>query len=177
MFVVTNLHKTIWYMTPDMLLQAMAYLAAAMSVRLFLPGASWRHSVALGVSLGLGYLAKAAMFPAALVLLTLLFLRPPKPDPGRRQVLVALLGFALVCAPLVLLLSLQKGRFTFGDTGRLNYAWWIGGVTPYTGWAGENGTGVPAHLPRQVSAKPLILEFRTPVSGTITLVVRPILLA
>ena len=167
-FLVLNLNQTLWYATPDMLLQSMVYLSAAGALRLFLPGASWRHSAALGLILGAGYLAKAAMFPAALLLLAVLFLKPPKDGLGRRHVACALACFCVAAAPLVLSLSHEKHRFTFGDSGKLNYAWFVGGVPHYGGWTGqspENGT--PAHAPRKVSERPLILEFRTPVAGTL----------
>ena len=71
------------------------------------------------------------------------------------------------CRPARLEFESEKHRFTFGDSGKLNYAWFVGGTWPYTGWNGqppENGT--PVHGPRRISEAPLILEFRTPVSGT-----------
>jgi hypothetical protein len=76
-FLLANMNQTLWYITPDMFVQGLVYLSAACALRLFLPDSSWKHSVALGLALGLGYLAKAAMLPAAFVLIGILFLKPP----------------------------------------------------------------------------------------------------
>jgi hypothetical protein len=166
-FLLANMNRTLWYLTPDMLLQGLVYLSAACALRLFLPGSSWKHSAALGVALALGYWTKAAMFPPALVLLALLFLKPPADQLRRRHSVIALACFFLVAAPLVFSLSLEKHRFTIGDSGKLNYAWFVGGVPPYSGWNGQPAqNGTPVHAPRRVSEAPLILEFRTPVAGT-----------
>jgi hypothetical protein len=166
-FLLANMNQTLWYLTPDMLLQGLVYLSTACALRLFLPDSSWKHSAALGLALGLGYWTKAAMFPVALALLALLFVKPPGDHWRRRHAAIALVCFCLVAAPLVLSLSHEKHRFTFGDSGKLNYAWFVGGIPAYSGWNGqpaENGT--PAHAPRRVREAPLILEFRAPVSGT-----------
>jgi len=167
-FLLTNLNRTLWYVTPDMLVQGLVYLSAAFGLRLFLPDSSRRHSLALGLALGVGYLAKAAMFPGALLLIGIIVLKPPNDRLGRGHAAIALAGFCLVAAPLVLSLSHEKHRFTFGDSGKLNYAWFVAGIPSYSGWNGrpaENGT--PAHAPRVISEAPLILEFRAPVIGTL----------
>ena len=166
-FLLANMNQTVWYLTPDILVQGLVYLSAACALRLFLPEPSWKHSVGLGLTLGLGYLAKAAMFPTALLLIGILFLRPPKDALGRRHALAALACFCLLAAPLVLNLSRAKQRFTFGDTGKLNYAWFVGGIPPYSGWTGHPADhGIAVHAPRTLAQAPLILEFRSPLTGT-----------
>src|SRR5262245_10411413 len=167
-FLLSNMNKTLWYLTPDMLVQGLIYLSAAWGLRLFLPDSSWKHSAALGLPLGVGYLAKSAMFPPGLVLIGILFFKTPKDRYGLRHAAIALACFCAVAAPLVLTLSYEKRRFTFGDSGKLNYAWFVAGIPPYFGWNGqprENGT--PAHAPHMISEFPLILEFRVPVPGTL----------
>ena len=166
-FLLSNMNHILWYVTPDMLLQGMVYLSAAFALRIFLPDSSWKHSVALGVALGLGYLTKAAMFPVAIVLIGILFIKPPKDALGRRHAVIAMACFGLAAAPLVLSLSSEKQRFTFGDSGKLNYAFIVAGHGPFSGWTGQHPEdGIPKHAPRTISTAPLILEFRTPVSGT-----------
>jgi len=166
-FFMANMNQTIWYLTPDMLVQAVVYLSAACALRLFLPGSAWKHSVALGLALGVGYLAKAAMFPAALLLIGVIFLKPSKQGMGRRHAVIALVCFCLAASPLVLTLSRGKQRLTFGDSGKLNYAWFVGYVPPYSGWNGQPpNLGTPVHAPRVIADAPLILEFRSPVTGT-----------
>ena len=167
-FLLSNVNLTLWYITPDMLVQALVYLSAACALRLYLPGPSWRYSSALGLTLGLGYLAKAAMFPAALLLIAILFLKPPKDSLGRRHTAIVLACFSMVAAPLVLSLSHEKHRFTFGDSGKLNYAWFVAGIPDYSGWNGQPPeTGTPLHAPHRISESPVILEFRNPVRGTL----------
>lgn len=167
-FLVSNMNPIIWYLTPDMLLQGTVYLAAACSIRLFLPDSSWKHSAALGLTLGIGYLTKAAMFPVAFMLLGILYLKPPRDYLGRRHIVIALTCFCLAAAPLVLSLSYQKQRLTFGDSGKLNYAFVITDVGAFSGWLGQRPEyGVPAHAPRAVSLDPMVLEFRSPVRGTL----------
>ena len=112
-FLLSNMNQTLWYITPDMLVQGLVYLSAACGLRLFLPDSSWKHSLTLGLALGLGYLAKAAMFPAALLLIGILFLRPPKDSLGRRHSVIALACFCLLAAPLVLSLSQRETPLHF----------------------------------------------------------------
>lgn len=59
----------IWAVTPDMLVAALVYLAAVVIVRIRFGAASRRTFALLGIVLGLGYLAKAAMFPMAFIFL------------------------------------------------------------------------------------------------------------
>lgn len=167
-FLLANMNQTLWYATPDMLTQGLVYLSAAYALRLFLPDASWKYSAALGVSLGVGYLSKAALFPVGLILLGILFLKAPKDRLGRRHAVIALACFGVVVVPLVMSLSQEKHRFTFGDSGKLNYAYHVGDLPQHAGWIGQNPeNGTPAHAPRVLSRWPLMLEFRTPVRGTL----------
>jgi hypothetical protein len=68
---------------------------------------------------------------------------------------------------LVLLLSKEKGRFTIGDTGTLNYARWVFPRMPWTNWQGEiPGGGKPLHPTRHILTYPDVFEFDGPVIGT-----------
>jgi len=50
---------------------------------------------------------------------------------GRRKLLLwSALGFMSLAAPLVVLTSMYRGHFTFGDSSRLNYAYFVNRV-PY----------------------------------------------
>ena len=44
-FLLSNMNQTLWYITPDMLVQGLVYLSAACGLRLFLPDSSWKHSL------------------------------------------------------------------------------------------------------------------------------------
>jgi len=167
LFIWSSLNLiSVWEVTPDMTVAAMVYLAAGILVRLRRNNASLGLYALFGTVLGIAYLTKAAMFPVAFIFLAVnVFTARDR----RRVVLRSLLvvGLFLVLSfPFILLLSKAKDRLTFGDAGRLNYAWYVNGV-PGVHWQGEDiRFGVPEHPTRMVYRQPAILEFATPVGGT-----------
>jgi hypothetical protein len=76
-----------------------------------------------------------------------------------------------MAAPLVAALSGRVGRLSFGEAGRLNYAWYVDGLQRSSGWTGGSPGvyGTPEHPPRRLMEKPLILEFDSPIKGTVPL--------
>lgn len=155
-----------WEMTPDLAVVACVCLAAGVMLHLRASDKIWRF-VLYGLILGIGYWMKAILFPLGFVTLGAAYWwRRSLPGWGRR-ILVAGLVFLCVSAPLILLLSRQKGRLTFGDSGRLNYAWFVSPRTFWRNWHGEiPGSGVPAHPTRQLLRHPPLFEFDGPVVGT-----------
>lgn len=80
---------------------------------------------------------------------------------------LALLAFALTSAPLVIALSLQKHRPTFGDSGPLNYAWSVAPQTFHRNWQGdEPGSGKPLHPTRKILQDPPVYTFDGPLVGS-----------
>ena len=155
--------------SPDLCVATVVFLAAGITCRLSLAGSSKTHYVALGLALGLGYYTKAVMFPLGLALLGLLLLYPPSRGVTRQRLLISLSVFLLTAAPLVTVLSYRVGRPTFGETGRLNYAWDVWGVPRFQGWAeGDfpDAYGRPEHPIHKMMEKPLLLEFSSPIKGT-----------
>lgn len=187
---------TLFLVTPDMCVAALVYLAAGIILRIHTRSGSWLRVcpaessartafsggvlqpetrldnslsfVALGVVLGLGYLAKAVMFPLALIFLAVGLFSAGDFRRALPRLLVALLVFSIIVAPLAIALSTAKGRPTFGDSGKLNYAWLISGVRPYpVHWQGEQPeSGVPEHPTRKIFDHPAVFEFGTPIPGT-----------
>lgn len=176
LFVWSALYwQRFWLQTPDMLVAAVVFVAAALLVRIHRGVVGWRVFATLGVVLGVGYLAKAAMFPLALVFLGLAAVVALAASGRRRAVLRSLLAlatFLLVAAPLVVALSATKGRVTIGDTGRLNYAWFVSQLRPvpdwrdWPQWSPGGELGAPVHAPRQLHQSPRVYEFAAPVGGT-----------
>jgi ABC-type molybdate transport system permease subunit len=147
---------------PDLLVTAFVYLAAALLLRLHREH-SLLTSVAFGLTLGAGYWAKAIMFPISLVFLAVSIFKVPR----WKQNLSSVLAFALVAAPLVLTLSLQRGRFTFGDSGLLNYSAMVSPGGRVINWQGNPvASGVPKHPTRQIAVNPPTYEFNGPIQGT-----------
>jgi hypothetical protein len=152
---------TVAIVTPDLLLSAVIWLIAF----LVLKAADDRplFSVALGIACGFAFLTKSVMFPMAVPMLLAGL-------PRRRMLraaLLSVLAFACVAGPWIGALSRQKGRLTFGDTGKLAYALFIDDTAYYTHWHGAPaGSGTPTHPTRQVFEHPTAYEFNGPIHAT-----------
>ena len=158
---------TIWVVTPDMCVAAFVYLAAGIILRIRTESAGWLKFVLLGVILGFGYLAKAAMLPLAFVFLGVSMFSVAKLRRAVPRVLVALATFLLLGGPFIAALSRAKNRLTFGSSAELNYAWHVNGVTRFVHWQGEpSGSGRPRHPTRRLFDMPEIYEFGSPIGGT-----------
>jgi hypothetical protein len=168
LFIWTSLSLIrIWAITPDMLAAAFVYLAAGVLVRISLGGAGWTAFIAFGLVLGLAYLAKAAMFPLALVFLGAGLLAAGELRRAAPRSVAAVIAFALIAAPYITILSVSKARLTFGDAGRITYLRYAHDV-PYPHWRPGvvSGVGAPEHPTRQIFDDPRVFEFATPVGGT-----------
>ena len=131
------------------------------------------------------------MFPIGCLLLAILLVWPlGEPSRRVRRTGTAAATFLLTCAPLIALVSQHEGRLSLGETGRLNYAWYVNHLEPYwQGWTGDGGSpgtrsagsappaivvptlakpthGTPTHPPRILFDRPRVLEFSAPVGGT-----------
>lgn len=84
-----------------------------------------RDGVVLGVALGLGFLAKSFTAPWSLICFAAVAVVDLRT--GFRRVAVAMAVWAVFFVPWTALLSGRAHRFTFGDTGRLTYAWYVNG--------------------------------------------------
>lgn len=150
---------------PDVLAAALIYLAAGLSVRRRSSDVGGGHLPALGIVLGIGYLARGLLFPLAVVLLGAGWALPGARG-ARRSALLAIGLFVAVTAPLIVAMSLQDGHLTIGDSAILNYAFHVNGV-PYVHWrGGPPGCGVLTHPVRQLLHEPSVYEFGTPVRAT-----------
>lgn len=161
--------------TPDLCVAAIVFLVAGITCRLSLVNSTIKHYFALGLALGLGYYIKAAMFPLGLFFCAILLSYPPSPAVTRRRLFLSVVVFLLMAAPLVTALSGRLGKLSFGDTAKLNYAWYVNGLWRYTGWTGgaADDHGSPEHPPRTLMQKPLTLEFDGPIEGTFPLAYDP----
>ena len=161
---------TIWMQTPDMCVAVFVYVAAGILLRIGRSVASRFSFAALGVVLGFGYLAKTAMFPLAF---TFLFASLPLGRTWYRalpRVFTAFASFVVIAGPMIYSLSALKGRFTFGETGRINYIWHVNGNefswSHFPHWQKGIGSGVPLHPARRIFESPAIYEFPALAKGT-----------
>ena len=152
--------------TPDMIAASFLYLAMGMTLRIMNGKISVLNFILIGFFLGLGYLARAPFFLLAFVFLFILFFAFRNFRKALPYTLIALLSFLCVSGPFILALSNSKGTFTFGESGKLNYAWKVNKVQQYIHWQGTPGFGQPQHPTRKIFEVPAIYEFGTPVGGT-----------
>lgn len=159
---------TLSSVTPDMCVAALVFLASGLLMRIRVNPDNWVQFISLGVVLGLAYLAKAVMFPLAFVFLVACGLAVGHPRKAVLRVLLAAAAFVIVCAPFLWALHEVKGRWTFGDSGRLAYAWLVDEPdSAYLHWRGKPpGTGTAAHPTRQIFDNPAVYEFKEPVRVT-----------
>lgn len=155
--------------TPDLIVAALTYLSTALLLRVRRDGGRPGTMAILGGVAGVAYLAKTAMFPIAFVTIATAALLAARGG-GWRHALrrggLALAAFAVVAAPFAVSLSVMKNRPTFGEVGKLAYAWYVNGVQIYTHWQGSDGYGAPVHPTRQVLTEPPTYEFSAPLPGT-----------
>lgn len=159
------------WVTPDLCVSLLVYLATALLLRIRDRRGSWLVFTGLGAVLGLGYLAKAAMFPLAFVFLFSAFWLTRTAGAsifaGGIRTLLAVVVFVGFALPFVLALSEAKGRPTFGDSGSISYTEYIDRATKTVHWQGEPaGTGKPAHPTRRIFSDPAVFEFAAPVQGS-----------
>jgi hypothetical protein len=155
----------LYLVTPDLAVAACMYLAVGLLLRIRQTPTLGRF-VLLGLSLGVGYWVKAALFPLSIVFLAVGYAWNRR-SPNRSLIAVAVLAFLVTSAPLIVALSIQKHRFTFGDSAHLNYAWFVAPRTFWRNWQGEEpGSGKPLHPTRELLQRPRLFEFDGPVIGT-----------
>jgi hypothetical protein len=144
--------------SPDLAVAAVVYLACALLLRIRRNIGRRRDYVALGALLGVGYWTKAPLFPLAGIFLALAAFASRSRAAAITNTLVAVTVFLAVSAPLVITLSQRAGHLTFGDSARLNYAWYVGGVRSRH-WRGSPETGTPVHPMEQIMARPEVYVF------------------
>ena len=159
------------WVTPDLCVAVLVYLATTLLFRIWRDRGDWLVFAGLGVLLGLGYLAKGAMFPLSFVFLFSAFWLSRMAGACFRaaafRVLLAAAVYAGFALPLILSLSAMKGRPTFGDAGRINYAEFVNRATRSVHWqGGPPGTGTPLHPTRKIFSDPAAYEFISPVQGS-----------
>jgi 4-amino-4-deoxy-L-arabinose transferase-like glycosyltransferase len=167
--LATNLVK------PDALLQLLMLAGFAMLLEALASESLW-FAPAMGLFFGLAYLTKSFAFLIALLSIAVLMVFQVWVQ-GRRwsRVLVsgalALVVFAAVAGPYVAALSKQKGRFDFGDSGALNYAWYVSGTDKMhlEPWMTEDfgsATVELKHPEKQLLAQPGVYSYKAEKYGT-----------
>ncbi|HEX8816535.1 MAG TPA: hypothetical protein VF753_13645 [Terriglobales bacterium] len=155
--------------TPDLLVLTATLWATDLVVLIRLKGASWPRFTALGAVLAFGYLSKAIMFPLGFVFILASIFAARNFRQGVKLAMVAATVFVILSSPFILALSKKVGHLTFGESGRLNYGWYVNNMNPaFVHWHGQlpPEMGTPLHATRQVLPDIPVFEFATPIYGT-----------
>lgn len=153
--------------SPDLCIEGIVFLVAGVILRIHADGANWANCATLGLVLAVGYLTKAILFPLAFVFFLASVFAAGNPRKSIVRLLFGFLIFLLVAGPYIFVLSNAKGRFTYGDVGKLAYATYVDGLPLGVHWQGKEGEmGTPVHPTRKILDDPPLYEFAEPVRGS-----------
>jgi hypothetical protein len=124
-FVLSNGLRKV---APDLCVAMFVYLDAGLLLKLRAGANRSGTCLLLGLTLGLGYLAKAILFPMALVFMAVAFLVVGNWRKALHPFAITLLVFGAIAAPLFISISRMVGRPSFSESGNLNIAWQINGL-------------------------------------------------
>jgi len=169
LFVLSSLNiMGLWGGDPDICFSIFIYLVPGIILRILSGKNSKLSFIILGLFFGLGYLAKAPIFPLSFLYLFLLNRELKK---NKLSILFSILVFIAVISPYVYALSEYKGHFTVGESGKTNYAWYVNNTPFFAHWQGEGNSdgmaiGKPIHPTRKIFDNPPVYEFGLPLFGT-----------
>lgn len=153
--------------TPDLCVATFVYLDAGLLLRLRDSTNPLRTCVWLGLALGLGYLAKAILFPMAFVFMVVAFLVIGDWKKALRPLAATFLIFCALAAPLLISMSTRVGRFSYSEAGSMNYVWHVNHFDPYA--ASAAASGPPSYLKHPMTLlhrNPDAFSFREPIAYT-----------
>jgi hypothetical protein len=162
-------------LTPDILAMAVVFALAAITCRIASGRGRTGSAIWLGLLLAIGYFTKAALLPLGLLLLLLLAISWFRSRARRMQLIFALLVFSALTVPYIGILSARQHKITFGESGRLNYAWSVlHNVPMYAGWTkGSQQSGTPVHPLKVLRRNPTVLAFDHTTPGTLPIWYNP----
>ena len=148
--------------TPDALLATWLLLVAAELVDASVQPPSSARTFRIAAFLAAGYGTKAVFFPVAALVLgayLVVTLRTADRAAWRAHLVRALAPVLLLVAPLVVVQSASQHRLSFGETGRLNYRWYVLGA-PHASASGapaesRGGLAAASSMGQQALALPL----------------------
>ena len=163
---------TLRLVTPDLLVLGAVLLTAALLARVAVGRVSSATFIGLGLVLGVGYLAKLAMLPVAVVTFALLAVMSLRRLDVARGAAIAVAAFGLVALPWIAVLSASQGRLSVGASAGLNYGWIVNrpaGQRIETGLTAFGAHEGLTHPPVKLLAAPAVYEFDRGVPGTVPL--------
>lgn len=119
MLVMVSVSGTV----PDLFLSASVFAAAAALIHLQRDPRQRRTAIVLGLVLAAGALTKSIMFPLAIVMIACLAIATRQK--ARDVAVITASTVVLATLPWCIAVSLAVGRPSFGETGALNFAWYV----------------------------------------------------
>lgn len=162
----TEYYLPLSMVTPDLCVVAVTLLCSTIVVRLERLGVSSGRLIGLGLMLGVGYLAKAAFFPVAFVFMAIALARKADLRTFTVRTGIMLGAFLIIAGPNIVAISKIEHSITFADTGKLNYLWYVNGMSKIHFELSGNTQGLPTHPSRKIFENPNVYEFATPIQAT-----------
>jgi hypothetical protein len=138
MFIVTGIGiGGVWRDTPDLLATAFIYGGTGLLLRLAKnqasqnPDNNFKLALALGLCLGIGYLAKAVILTFTPLFFALAYW-PFKSRKHRQGLLVSFLALLVSAGTFILAISLKERQPVISQAGTLNYAWFVSRSIPFS---------------------------------------------
>lgn len=151
-------------LTPDLCVATFVYLDAGLVLKLR-AAPNKMFSSLLGLTLGLGYYAKAILFPMAAVVIVAAFFVIGSWRKALLPLAVTLSVFGAMAAPLFALISEDVGRPSFSESGRLNVVWQIHHEPMLPFYAAESDSKL-VHPMQLLHAHPNVFAFAGGPSST-----------
>jgi hypothetical protein len=155
--------------SPDILVLLVIVTVTLLIVRIRTEAVPLRTFGLLGLTLGVGYLAKVAILIIAPVYIAGAILPLNWNGAFFRRMAATCIPLIAVVLLWMTVLRVTYGYWTIGDAGKLNYAWEMCGAARWAHWQGEPGNiGTPLHSTRQLMAAPALYEFDGPIASVAT---------
>jgi hypothetical protein len=150
--------------TPDLCVAIFVYLDAGLLLSLGDSAKQSRTCLLLGLTLGMGYLAKAILFPMAFLFMVVAFFMIGEWRKAVRPLAVTFLVFCTVAAPLVISMSRRVGRLSYSEAANMNYSWVVNHFNPYGSASGPSPS--LKHPMTLFHRDPDVFGFREPLALT-----------
>jgi hypothetical protein len=115
--------------SPDLLMAGFLYFAAGLLLRIREHPSSFSGFAHLGAVLGVGYLAKAPVFPLAFMFFACAAILVSDFRKAAPRVLLSVVVFLAISGPWFAALSAARGRLTVGESARFNYLIHVNGIS------------------------------------------------
>jgi hypothetical protein len=151
--------------TPDLCVATFVYLDCGLLLGLRASTNLSRTCLLIGLTLGLGYLAKAILFPMAFVFIVVAFFVIGEWRKAALPLAMTFLLFGAISAPLLIFMSSRVGRPSYSEAGNMNYVWHVNYFDPYR----ASASGPPLYLKHPMTIlhrHPDVFAFREPLAYT-----------